>query len=355
MGGTEHSERRQLPSGAGGAGRLLGGEPAGDVASLELSMSELLFRIGLLLAAGFFLCEGMGWPWQRSAWALVASVPGVILMVMCLLFQLRILGDWRRRSQMPVLVTLGLVLVVPLSGLLSPNLSVSALPEPMRELLTSAARTVGSLWLLGGVAGFLLWGAILSAYLLLLAMLVLTRGAFQRGIAGAMGILALFLGLLLYPVAETAVGFALLAWFFWVQFERPLLVPDRLRPHLSARQIDTLTALDWDGSLSTGETKAYLAHDAAAFGQMLDCGLVEFDPLTRLVLPGPRLRHDATSGALEEFLRTGRRWGWLAVGGLYILLPDFVPGPIDDVLVMFLCAGAGFDWFKGRKRGEKGF
>jgi hypothetical protein len=294
----------------------------------------------------------MGWPWERSPWALVASVPGVILIVTTLVFQLRLVGDWRRRTQLPVYLALGLVLIIPLSSLLSPSLAGSALPEQLREALIEAVRTVSSLWLLGGIADFLLWGAILSAYLLIMAMLVLTRGAFQRGITGALGVLVLFLGLLLHPTAETAVGFALLAWFFWVQFERPLLIPDRLRPHLSDSQIDTLKALDWDGRLTTGETKAYLAHDPAAFGQLLDCGLVEFDPFTRLVLPGHRLRHDATSGALEEFLKTARRWGWLLVGLVYFLLPDFIPGPIDDVIVMFLCAGAGFDWFRSRRTGD---
>ena len=321
----------------------------------ELRPPEVLFRAGLLLGAGLFLLEGIGAPWRASpvlaAGALVLST----LAVLTLAVQWRVLGDWRKWTQQSLLAGLALVLALPIAGALSPTVGGSALPEalrlPLSGVLSAMERMPGAAAAFSLVKGF----AAFLLYVLILLSLAAFSGPALRGGLAVVALLVAGLALFFAPTAETLVGLLLLAFFLRVQWERPLFLPDRLAPLLTHAQREFLRELLTRGALSTGETKLYLDHDPAAFAQLAEFDLVEYDSIAREVVPGRRLVHDPARTALESALGMGRRLLWIAGGVLYLLLPDLVPGPIDDAVIMMLAMGAGFNWFgallRGRRRG----
>ena len=323
----------------------------------ELRPVELIFRLGLLLGAGLFLLEGQGSPFSRSPVLILGafSMSGLIVLTMTL--QWRVLGDWRRHTQQILLAGLLLVLAIPLAAILSPTVGTSALPEwlalPLSQVLSSLQKIPGlnvALALLKGILVFLL-------YVIVMIALVATTAPGRWGgfVVIAAGVAAL--SLFFYPTPESAVGLALLAFFLRVQWERPVLVPDRLRPHLSRRQMDFLSELTRAGGLSPGEAKLYLDHDAPTFAALLDFGLVDYDRVMREVVPGRRLNHDPARKTLEKGLSILRQGMWFLVGVVYVLMPDLIPGPLDDIVVMMLCSGGGLNLlsslFGGRTRAPR--
>ncbi len=310
----------------------------------ELQPWELAFRLGSLAAAAFFLVEGQGSPLDRSPLFLAAAFALSALAVITMAMQWRVLGDWRRWTQQVVLLSLAFVLVVPVSAALNPQLGQSALPDGMETVLRETIETINRI---PGLS--LAWGLVHGVIVFLvtvmtLIVLVAHSGPAQRGGIVFVGLLVAGVGLFFHPTAETVVGLLLLAYFLRVQWETALLVPRRLREHLSAAQLDYLRELARDGALSTGETKLYLEGDARAFSELLDYGLVEFDTIARQVVPGKRLLHDPAVAALEKALGHVRRGLWVLAGVVYFVMPDLIPGPIDDIVVMAICAGAGFNW-----------
>lgn len=311
----------------------------------ELVPAELLFRIGILLGAAVFLAGGQGTPWSRGPVVMAAGLLMAALVVMTLTFQWRVLGDWRRRSQQAVLAVLVLVLAVPLCAVIWPRLGSSALPESIElalmELQSGISRVPGLSAALEIVRGLIVF----IFYALVLVVLIATSGAARRAGFLIISLATVAAALFFYPTPETVVGLIFLGLFFHVQWERPLLVPDRLRPKLSAIQVSYLRDLLKDGAMSTGETKIFLEHDAEAFRELLEFNLVEYDTFTREVLPGVRLLHDPTCETLETILGYARRAVWILLGLVYLLMPDIIPGPFDDAIILAMCSGAGFNWF----------
>lgn len=319
----------------------------------ELRPTELFFRLGLLLGAFLFLAEGQGAPWNRSWPIIAAAVAMAALIVLTMTLQWRVLGDWRRATQRLVLAALVLVLAVPLTAVISPQLAASALPEVLRTFLTESLSTIQRIPGLGAALSIVHGVIVFLFYMLVLVVLMATSGAGQRLGFALVGAGVAGLGLFLHPTPETVVGLVLLGFFFRVQWEKPLLVPDRLRPHLSDTQLQFLRELTEQGALSPGEARLYLDQDAAAFGELLEYRLVEYDSFVREVLPGQRLLHDPACAALENGMGLARRGFWFLAGITYLLTPDLIPGPVDDIIVMLLCSGAGLNWFSallGKRR-----
>lgn len=310
----------------------------------ELPWHEVVFRGGLLLGAGLFFSESPGWPWDRNLFGVAALVVSALI-VTTLVFQWRVLGDWRRRTQQALYVLLVLVLTFPVAAALSPSLGTSAIPDyieaPVMELLARLQTIPGTSMLLGFLRGFL-------SFLFLavtLMVLLLAGGPGRRG--GLLFIAAVLVAICLFfhPTLECVTGFILLGLFLHNEWEAPLLIPDRVRAALEPSQTAFLRELARAGSLSTGETRLYLENRPELFAELLDYRLVEYDSIARDVLPGRRFLQDPASEAIEKALGYLRRATWLAVGVMYFLLPDLVPGPIDDVIIMALCAASGFNLF----------
>jgi hypothetical protein len=311
----------------------------------ELTAVELFHRLGVLAGAGLFLAEGQGTPWSRGLMPAGAGLLLAVLVVVTLAFTWRVLGDWRRWSNQLVYVALAAVLTVPLCAALDPRISGSALPTaleiPLAQFLSTLDRMPGvgtAMTLLKGVVVFVL-------YCVTIAVLLAASGPAQRGGFAFFSVVLALVGLFFHPTAETVVGFALLAYFMRVQWERALLIPEKLRPHLRGVQVDYLRELLREGALSTGETKLYLENNPALFQELLEYGLARYESLTREVVPGERLLHDPAAETLEFGLSVLRRGVWLAVGVVYFVMPDLIPGPLDDLLVMMVCSGASLGWF----------
>lgn len=329
-----------------------GGQDARGAFSGELPWFEFSFRVGLLLGAGLFLRDALGDPWQKNLFG-VAGFLVSALVVATMVFSWRVMGDWRRRTQQVLYVGMVLALAYPVTAALRPELGLSAIPNelerPLGELMAVARRAVPGA---GMLMGFL--GGLISFFVLVAILLVLVLGG-NHGRRGGITVVAFLIAaicLFFYPTAETVAGFLFLAVFLHNQWEVPVMVPDRLRPHLRPVQMEYLRDLVREGALSTGETKVYLENDPVTFHELVDFGLVEFDSISRAVYPGRRLAHDPAAEYLETAVSIARRGVWFVVGITYVLLPDLIPGPIDDAIVLGLCTLSGMNVF-GAMRGSR--
>ena len=340
----EHLPAAPMPSPASGPTPRLGDADAPVLPSGELAYHELSFRLGLLVGALLFFQTAMGWPWQHNLFG-IAGFLLAVLVGATLVIQWRVLGDWRRRTQQIVYTALLLVLSLPLSAALSPRLQGSALPEAFQQFHASV---LAALEMVPGASTVMLMLRGILTFTILcgtLLLLLLGSGAGRRAgvyiLAAMVGGMCLFF----YPSVETLAGFILLGLFFVVQWEVPLIIPDRVRDHLEPTQRDFLRVLQSQGSLTTAETKLYLDNRAELFGELLEFRLVQYDTIAREVLPGPKLLHDPASNAVADIFAAARRTAWILVGLLYFILPDLIPGPIDDIIVLAICAGSGFRLF----------
>ncbi len=320
----------------------------------ELRPEELTFRLGLLLASSVFLIDAMGAPWAQNPIFLTAAFLMSALVVLTLASQWQILGDWRRSTQQLVLFVLAVVLTIPLCATLNPTLGLSALPESIETAIMQSLSAIERIPGFGAALSILKGMVVFIVFCLVLLVMAATGEGMRRGGLVFLTVVLVGLGLFFYPMAETVVGIILLVFFFRVQWERPLMIPDKLRPHLSAVQLDYLRELLRHGALSTGETKLYLDNNAAAFGELLDFGLVEYDNMVREVRPGRRLQHDPACEAMERGFGFARRGFWMLAGIVYFFLPDLIPGPLDDFIIMALCTGAGFGWLSALFGGKRG-
>lgn len=311
----------------------------------ELRPAEVLFRGGLLLGAALFMGEGIGAPWTRGVFSQLAALLMAALIILTMAMQWRVLGDWRRGSQQLLLCLLTLTLIVPLAGVLSPSMAASALPAELRDALVSISDSVRRIPGLGQLVLFIQGVVLFLFYLGVVTVLILSSGPTSRAGFAVIAALTVALTLFLYPSAETVVGLVLLGFFFRVQWEVPVLVPDVLRPHLGAAQMEFLRELTRSRGLSTLETRIILRDNAKAFGDLIDAKLVDFDPVTRSVHPGQRLLHDPAAETVETALLLARRSIWIGLGIAYFLLPDPIPGYFDDLIVLAICTGAGMGWF----------
>lgn len=334
------SESRETPLLGEREGPILAQPPP----SYELETTEYLYRIGLLVGAGVFFHEAMGLPWNRSLFG-VLGILVAILIGLTLVFRWRVMGDWRRTTNRVLYVMLVLVLAFPIAAALDPRLGGSVLPEYIEIAL---GQTLTAIQRIPGAATMLLIAKGAVSFLILLvtlAILVLGSSGGRRGGLIVAGGLLTLVCLFFHPVIETILGFFFLGLFIQAQWEVPVMVPDRVRSQLHPVQFDYLRDLLREGALSTGETRLYLENNPRHFGELLDYQLVEYDPIAREVIPGRRLVSNNATESVERGFSFFRRGTWLVVGILYFLLPDLIPGPIDDIVIMGLCALSGFNIF----------
>lgn len=321
-------------------------------------LPDFLLRAGLLLGAFLFFLEGLGSPFSRNLFALAGFLLSS-LAVLTLVFQWRVLGDWRRGDQQFLYLGLALVLTLPATAAIGPapviggSMLPGAVDGPLAELLNRVKEVPG----LG--TAFLFMRAIVafSFFLVTLLILMLTSAPGRRGGLLFLGILLMGICLFFHPSAETIAGFLLLGAFFHNAWETPLILPEKVRNFLRPAQLNYLMDLLGRGPLTTGETRVLLDNDPALYGELMELQLVDYDAVAREVLPGRRLLHDPASGAVATAFEYGRRMAWILVGVTYVVLPDFIPGPIDDLIVLALCTASGFSLFslaaRRRRRGMR--
>lgn len=311
----------------------------------DIGWSELALRAGTLGGAAVFLAEGLGWPWQRGVWALLTGATWGVLLGVLLVFRWRVLGDWRlvRTAVCQALVVAPIIVLF--AGLLAPDFSRSALPGPMVAVIEGTSTTVE--W----VRPF---SPILMVLQPLLFVVIFVAGTLTLALADWLGRAPLGLivlgvaagvGFFLGPSPETALGLALMATGLWLQWDRPLIVPHVILASLSAVQIEFLRALVRAGRLSTGETRLRLGNDPRLFEPLVECQLVAYDPLAREVIPGPTIDRDETSRMVMAVYDGGVSLFWLLVGVAYLFIPDLIPGPIDDIVIMGICSLVGLRGF----------
>lgn len=313
----------------------------------ELHWAELSFRCGLLLGAFLFLAEGQGEPWARSPLVLLGGLLLGGLTTMTMAFHWRVLGDWRRRTQQAMIVGLGLVLACAFAAALDPRLTGSALPGFLQRVVGEAVdRATGSVpfaqFFLGAFRGVVAFLVFAGAMLAMLA----TGGDTRRGGFAAVATLVLAASLFFYPAWETVLGVAFLAGFLASQWEYPVLAPDAVLARLSPAQWRFLQHLLKAGELSTGETRLYLEDNPRLYAELLDFGLVDYDGIARAVVPGARLVRGGGSETLAGAMQATRRTLLIALALLYVVLPDFIPGPIDDIVILMIAGGASFGWLR---------
>jgi hypothetical protein len=314
-----------------------------DETTGRIDQAEALFRAGLLLGAVLFLYEAMGPPWIRG----IFGVAGFLLAAACvitMLFQWRVLGDWRHPLQQSFAAGLVLTLTIPAAAVLSPTLTQSLLPETVEAAFRE---TMGTLAKLPGMQALgTLIKALVGFVFLMVALLILAIGSVGRRRAGVniLGISLVVGCIFFYPSAETVAGFFFLFLFVYHHWEVPLILAPKIRAALSSSQREYLRELQQIGSLSTGETRIYLDNRPESFAQLADLQLVRYDNIAREVTPGPRLGHDPASDTLEKAFGAVRRCAWVAVGIVYLLMPN-IPGPIDDLIVMAVTSGVGLNLF----------
>src|SRR5690606_36564588 len=122
-----------------------------------------------------------------------------------------------------------LVLVVPISAVISPELSNMALPETLKALIGDAHELSQSIPGIAVTIKLVHSLFIFFFFVVVMTVLIATSGPNSRVGFGLIAIALAAAGLFLYPSAETIVGMVLLAFLFRIQWEKPLLVPDDMR------------------------------------------------------------------------------------------------------------------------------
>lgn len=315
--------------------------------------AEWAYRLGMLAGAGLFFREAFGDPLSRNFFA-VCGLLLAALFTMTLAFAWRVLGDWRRKPNWLLYAGLVVVLAQPVAAALSPSLASSALPEGVRnamaELIGYLENIPGLPAVIGAIKGLLSF-LLVFLYLICLTLLGSTRK--QPGLM-VCAVATTTICLFFYPTIETAVGFVLLFMFLHRQWEIALIVPPKVESHLSPLQLAFLRELIRADYLTTAETRLYLNNDANLFRELLEFRLAEYDAIAREVRPGAKLLDDPGTRAAEFAVLFLRRAVLIGIGVIYFILPDFIPGPIDDAIVVFLCTTAGsgvLDFLQRRRRG----
>ncbi len=308
--------------------------------NLELPVEEFSFRLGLLLGATLFFYEAVGGPWSRGIIGIGAIFLSALI-VITMTFQWKVLGDFRRTTQRWIYLAFLITLSFPIAAVLSPHLGTSFLPVVLERPLMIITQSLSNVPGIGSAISFL--KGVLSFFFLMVILLILLLGESLVKRTGVLmaGSIMLITCLFFYPTPEILIGFLFLAIFLRFQWEIPLLVPDKLKPHLSPVQISFMRELVESESLTTGETKLYLDNDPQAFAELMEYRLIEYDPMIREVFPGPRLTQDPATKTIKSANAALYRVAWIAVGLAYFIAPDPIPGPIDDLIILFLCAGGG--------------
>lgn len=307
-------------------------------------LPEFLLRLGLLLGAGLFLYEGVGSPLDRNLFAL-AGVALSALVVTTMVFQWKVLGDWRLPHNQVLYGVCAVVLTLPITAAIAPAFGTSLLPNVVETPLVDLSARLRQVPGLGALAAFMRGIIAFTFVVLLLVILMITSGPGRRGGLIFVGLVLTMICLFFHPTAETIAGLLLLGAFFRYQWEIPLILPPKVRQFLRPEQVDFLYELQARGPLTTGETRILLNNDPNQYAELTELKLVEFDQAAREVYPGNRLLSDSASSAVASAFEYARRTAWLLVGLTYVILPDFIPGPVDDIIVLALCIASGFSLF----------
>ncbi len=312
----------------------------------ELPGPDILFRISLLIGLSIFLLHVMEPPWKANLFVLACSSFISLLITATLVFRWRMFGDWRRTSQKIIYVLFFLTLVFLNTGMLSPTTKDTILPDTLE-------RGLGEIWAFGkdlpviSLIFDLMYGALGFLYLFLTLVLLTIGGrVLQKAYIFLFCLFSILLSFFLYPRVEMALAGLYLIVFLIAQFERPLMISDDVRRSLNVVQLRYLRRLLKDQSLTTGETKLFLDNQADYFAELLDHKLVEYDKETREIVPGNRLIHDKSTQRVEANISLIQRLVWFLVGLLYFIMPDLIPGPLDDLIILTICSLTGSNFFR---------
>jgi hypothetical protein len=320
-----------------------------------LPWEDVAQRGGLILGACLFGAEAFGIPAARGDYlAQGLSLALAALVVAVIAFDWRMLGDWRDARRLWLNAGAVLAASLPLALLMAPSLQGSALPDGAEKRLVGILETLRSLPFVGVM--FTIAGGLFTAFLaLLMSLFVLASRERARG--GIIGLAVLgCAGLaLLRPSLESAMAVGFLAMFFVYQWEAAVVLPPGVRAALTEEQFRFLRILSREGVVSIGEARLHLRDDAAAFQQLIQLNLVAVDGFAREVTPGTRLAATGLARTLAVTLSWMRRLTWVALGLVYIAMPDLLPGPVDDLVVAAICSSVGFGvfdmLFAGRRKG----
>ncbi len=295
-------------------------------------------RAGLLLGASLFLADGCGLPWSHGLFGVAALPIAVLLVAMPALSWMR-LGDWRdaRRGSLLAASTIPVWMVV--AAAITPELR--SLTPPGTANRAAATLAGGSPLVPFGAMAASLAGAIV-AFTHLMALLISLRVAWKPGrpIASVVAlVLPGALAVLYHSGAETLVGLLLLGWFFACSHEIALLLPAHMEAALDDRDRAFLAHLRTRGRMREAEAPLLLPRGLERLAELEALGLVHHDRGTGELTPDAAAPQEvATATRRGSWLARG---AWIAAGALYLLLPDLLPGPIDDLVVMLLCSYAG--------------
>jgi len=313
---------------------------------IEFTKPEFYFRLGVLICSMIFFVEACGSPFENGMIIQGASIVLAALFVLTMAFQWRVLGDWRTGGNQLILVLLLATLVIPLCGIMTPSLNELPVSQSTNTIIQKA---FSDFYSIPGVGQVIQFGHGIIVFLLFLISMIVLIINMEGSRRAALSILALLYStilLFLYPTVETIMGLLFLLFFIKIQWEKPLLIPHKLMPHLKTIQLEYLRELVTEGSLSTGETKVYLNQNPMYFQELLEFQLVEVDSIAREVIPGKRLLTDPSMNMMERFAAYTKRGLWILAGLIYFVMPDMIPFYFDDAIILMIASGAGFNWIK---------
>lgn len=320
-----------------------------------LPWEDVAQRGGMILGACLFGAEAFGIPAARGEYlAQGLSLLLGALVVAVVAFDWRMLGDWRDARRLSLVAAAALAVSLPLALLMAPSIEGSALPDGMEKRLSGMLDALRDLPFVGVL--FTIAGGFFTAFLAL-GMSLFVLASRERARGGIIGLVVLgSAGLaLLRPSLESVMAATFLAMFFAYQWEAAVVLPPGVRAALTDDQFRFLRILSREGVVSIGEARLHLRDDAAAFHQLSQLNLVAFDGFSREVTPGTRLAATGLARTLAVTLFWLRRLAWVGLGLVYVAMPDFLPGPVDDLMVAAICSSVGlgvFDLlFAGRRKG----
>lgn len=304
-----------------------------------LPWTDASHRAGLLLGAVLFLAKGAGLPWSHGLFG-VAALPLAALMVATASLSWKQLGDWRDPRRGALILASVLPVWIVVAAAVTPELGATALPDELEKPAAAALGTVMAMPFAALAVGAA--RGLISLFHLLVLMaatyLAWRPGSFMPATLAAG--LSLALLLLYHPAMETWIGAMFLAWFFWVGRERALMLPIHVERVLDPHDTSFLLHLGEAGRVAPGEVALLLPRGGARLAELGFLGLVRESEDGASILPGHAL------GREEPRAASRRGWlgraAWIAFGALYLLFPDLLPGPVDDLVVMLLCSYAGF-------------